>query len=530
MSVSNRRMDFDKKISDFVTLCKDIFNGTDNERKNKLMDAIDEINLLKGIYEKKENGTKRKLSDGLQNCFPIKKTRSDEISVDLPNELWQKVFSYLPTRTILGKVARVCKRFYEITKNPSILSNVTLKKIYSEDSDDYDAITNLLKRSSCLNEVSIIDCDRYEELIETTIKSNRKLNTLKLITYKRVPDFSEDDNVAEIAEIKPELSLKCITKIEKFRKGLSNLHLKVSLSEKVVKQVLVFENLKSLTIEDVDLRLRPRHFVLMANNFKHLEELVLHVRAILQDPEISVVDNLKTAMRSFFKSQSHSLKSLWIKEADPKVVSLFANIDECKNLERFSIAPFGRQEYSIWNSEDSLDKNEVEALCCLKNLKCLDVYVNDSLPPNDESLWKTLFTKCNFEKLEELCFGPSIDEEGLKFLPDCPKLRELDLSESNLELNDNGMRALLVKFPVLKKLNILTLQDAELSEKLLCDIISCGVYVETDIDVMDRLDDYSNYSIRVENVQNEMDWCTSFSTKNEWVTWNIEEVENDDDD
>ena len=126
-------------------------------------------------------------------------------------------------------------------------------------------------------EVTIIDCDRYENLIETALKSNRKMNTLKLITHTDFisDDESDDDNESDFGSvvIRPQLAAKCINKIKRFGKSLRNLHLKVTISEKVLRQILTFENLKSLTIEDGDLRLRPRHFVSMAKNFKNLEEI-----------------------------------------------------------------------------------------------------------------------------------------------------------------------------------------------------------------------------------------------------------------
>ena len=518
MSFSNQSLDYKSKFAEFIFFCTDIFGQSDNDRKIELMDAIEEVRWK--MMFKTGNGMKRNLSNGLQNCTPIKKARLDEISVDLPNELWQKVFSYLPTRTILGKVAKVCKRFYEITRNPSMLSNVSLRKIGNGNHDD---VINVLKRSTCLNEVIIIDCDRYENLIETALKSNRKMDTLKLITHTHT-DFISDDEIDDDNEsdfgsvvIRPQLAAKCINKIKRFGKSLSNLHLKVTISEKVLRQILTFENLKSLTIEDGDLRLRPRHFESMAKNFKNLEEIVLHVKGIT--PEASNVTDLKPSLKEFFKSQSHSLKSLWIKERE-KCFNLFGDIDECSNLERFSTSSSG-----IWNFERyTLAKNEVEALCRLKHLKYLDVDLEDSW--NRDSLWKSLFAKTNFEKLETLCLGHSIEEEDLEFLQVCPKLTVLDLSKSTLELNDNQIKVLLMKLPLLKKLNIQSLYKGGLSEKLLHEVISHGIYVEMDTNVMARLDDYSNFSIRLVNLQNQIDW--HISMKNEWTTWNAEEAEKDD--
>ena len=50
-------------------------------------------------------------------------------STDLLDEIWRKIFSYLPTDVILGKISRVCKRFNELTKDPTLLESIKVNDI-----------------------------------------------------------------------------------------------------------------------------------------------------------------------------------------------------------------------------------------------------------------------------------------------------------------------------------------------------------------------------------------------------------------
>ena len=170
---------------------------------------------------------------------------------DLLDEIWRKIFSYLPTDVILGKISRVCKRFNELTKDPTLLESIKVKDI-----TDYekDYVFKVLERSKCLRKLSIIDCDNYKDILSVTLKSNSKLKTLILCHHRRDEDeLCDDDTVGMIA-----------TNCE----NLEHLYIRVSTTNSVLKQISSLNQLKTLHISNRNTVINADNIEEMANNFK----------------------------------------------------------------------------------------------------------------------------------------------------------------------------------------------------------------------------------------------------------------------
>ena len=71
-------------------------------------------------------GAKRKNNKKQQK--PSKKLKEDKFvsktTPAFPNEVWLKIFGYLPTNEILLQISRVCKRFYELSKDSSLITEI----------------------------------------------------------------------------------------------------------------------------------------------------------------------------------------------------------------------------------------------------------------------------------------------------------------------------------------------------------------------------------------------------------------------
>ena len=102
--------------------------------------------------------SKRKNENGQQKQSKI--IKKDQVVIKttpaFPNEVWLKIFGYLPTKDILMQISRVCKHFYELSKDSSLITEIIVKFA------DYDQNTAknacmAISRSRCLEKLSI-DC------------------------------------------------------------------------------------------------------------------------------------------------------------------------------------------------------------------------------------------------------------------------------------------------------------------------------------------------------------------------------------
>ena len=191
----------------------------------------------------------RKISPYSDSC-----NRQEFKNIDQLDEIWRKIFSYLPTNDILGKIARVCKRFYEITKDPTLLKSIKVKNITNYESEN---IFKVLERSKCLRKLWIIDCDNYKDILSVTLESNSKLKTVILC---HEDEMCDDEAVGIIAK-------NC--------NNLENLYIQMSISNSALKLIASFNQLKTLHINNENVTIAPDIIDEMANNYSRLE--IFHV-------------------------------------------------------------------------------------------------------------------------------------------------------------------------------------------------------------------------------------------------------------
>ena len=191
-----------------------------------------------------------------------KTTKSHDI--DLLDEIWRKIFSYLPTNDVLGKVARVCKRFYEITKDPTLLKSITVKKFTDY---DHDYIFKVLERSKCLKKLSLIDCDNYKDILSVALKSNSNLKTLILCHHKSDihPIFNElivEDELCDDETVRM-IATNC--------RHLDHLYIQMPLSHAALKLIASLHQLKTLHIQNGRTIISPDIIDQIAKNYTKLE-------------------------------------------------------------------------------------------------------------------------------------------------------------------------------------------------------------------------------------------------------------------
>ena len=65
---------------------------------------------------------------------------------DLPDEILLKIFFYLKTSEVLNKVSLVCKHFYRLSQDPSVIKEIFLKPNTINDTQLGD-VTDAISRS-----------------------------------------------------------------------------------------------------------------------------------------------------------------------------------------------------------------------------------------------------------------------------------------------------------------------------------------------------------------------------------------------
>ena len=97
--------------------------------------------------------------------------------MDLPNEIWMKILSYLPTHDILKNFNLTCKQFHSLAINPSAIKSLQLKLKNIREKTQYQNIVKVLNHSKSLNEFIIEGSGLINHFIAHALKS-KLLKTL----------------------------------------------------------------------------------------------------------------------------------------------------------------------------------------------------------------------------------------------------------------------------------------------------------------------------------------------------------------
>ena len=101
--------------------------------------------------------------------------------MDLPNEIWMKILTFLPTNDILKNFNLTCKYFHSLATNPCVIESLQLELENAKESSHYQEIVKLLNRSKTLNKLSINGHGRVNHILAHGLKLNN-LKTLEVST------------------------------------------------------------------------------------------------------------------------------------------------------------------------------------------------------------------------------------------------------------------------------------------------------------------------------------------------------------
>ena len=492
-------MELPKKVSDALATLQDFLANCDENDRNKVHESMKDI----VARNDKPRGRKRKVSEiidelGESMHVKVKKVDGGKIlitaqektvkhGISLPDEIWSKIFSYLPTKTILGTLTQVSRHFNQIATNPTLITNL---KIHGLMSSERRNVIKVIERSMCLSELSISEFNDCKKLLPIALKSCPKLKTLKIGYGSQTitSPFSDDDEDGdEDEDRKLELDSETAQAITEFA-SLENLNINLLLSREAMEKIVSIKKLKTLAITSYRMKITHEDVEAIAN-FDHLENLSLNFGGTtvgfgLHDIQMANHrnDQIKGAMNTLFDKQESALKRLTIQSdcLTKTHVGILETLDLCKNLEVFG------------NGNLPLNKTEIEALCRLPKLKKIRLMIpsihrsaaifalvnqgNPGNPPNPniaaKANFKAFVTNGLFEELEHLNLSENdyFDHETMKCLSvrSLPKLKSLNLNHcEKLKLNDDLLLKLADNCPNLKFLHLFDVGVRDVSDEVI---------------------------------------------------------------
>ena len=488
--------EFDKSIQDFEKFTREVFNGSNENEKEKLHKKLEQFTTFKAYYIKKHES--EKFEDMLEHSrkrqlisteyFSSKRKKVDSSKLfELPNEIWLKIMSYLKTSHLLKRFNLVCKHFNALSLDSSAIKIIPLREI--EKRESYHKAVTVLKRCKALREVHIDDCAYMKDLIGHALKSSAGLRKLKiegktvsvkifknlkiwqgLQTLELISTEIENATLMEVAKIKTlkSLKMKHCNQIDNFRRTKITKDFIKALNENC-KQ---FEGLDIEFVDDVDVQGIAKLKALKSFKFSFSGLNAEEIKALAQCDKLETIDlcfadkdssKVASELNNLFLKRKSSLKHIKISnESKPRQsnISFLDNLTLCENLETIVARLDG------FINSDSL---KIFQLHGLKKLKLTGKY---HLP---RELRKSLVTNDFMANLEELEASSDIfrtSDPQLIFL--LPKLKILRLIHHPWVLQYNKKQLVMnqMNCPLLERL---FLQDFDTEYPFNIDALSCLV-------------------------------------------------------
>ena len=410
-------------ITNIEKFAKEVFSsGTEGKFQVRFMKTLDKIMKLG-----KSQNIKWLPSVESEKFMPSKKIKLDlERKIDLPNEIWCKIFKNLPSKEVYQSLNLVSKRFQSLALNSGVLRIINIARMIF-DEEDHDEKMNFLKNSSVpikfLYGRPISNKDFSKAISEAQ-------NLKSLVFDSRGRNWFQLRNAATLKQSKIELEHL-------------ELH-RISVTPQVLIEISKIKTLKTFRIlKQGKVVITPEVVNAFAENENQLEHIQFkdpHDLADVCIDDQEFCKELNKALNNFLKKKSSTLKSLkyinWDSLGVTSTVRL-TNLKLCQKVEEFC---------------GELRAHDIESLVKLPRLKKLRLSKLENP--------KYLFDNLNLSHLKYLfVFGYSkwsknkdtICQEVPKHY--FPNLQRLFISESRVGLNEDFFSNMIENAPKLKSID-----------------------------------------------------------------------------
>ena len=189
-------------VQNFENLVKEVFLSNNENQKNEILEKVESIlkicktstvsnyenprpakRLKVELMDKVDSNLanfKKNLQGPQKNTIFVEDTKVD--SSKLPNELWMKILTYLPTRDIFATFALVNKHFHRLTLDPRSIKYLQIRDIDSDCMDQLYNMKKVLKRCKNLKELSITKTtyDYNDAFVMEAMEITKNLESVKI--------------------------------------------------------------------------------------------------------------------------------------------------------------------------------------------------------------------------------------------------------------------------------------------------------------------------------------------------------------
>ena len=351
--------------------------------------------------------------------------KSDPHILDFPEEVLLKIISYLPTYDILLRVGLVCKRFYNLSKTPTLIEELSFND--NIDTSTLNSFSDVLKSSKNLKKLCIGGfVEGKENLISVGFKNCPKICQLeiKCDRYCNIPtDYS--------------LSDECMRTIADFGKGLQILNLQNTNFSTDVGSALVaqLKNLRHVNLEGCNVFSTDDDLSALTDNCKNLVSLnIMHCTMIDGNNWIGLEEHYN----AFLMKKKATLKSLCVQGGGNDSWGLqfsndfYKHLSECQELE----------ELLIFYEKEHLTSFQTDAISKLHKLKKLELhslcdFAIDTIDTSDytKKIYINMFSNRKLSNLRELklihCEEILKDVVLMNIAIECPDIEVLEIDQIN---------------------------------------------------------------------------------------------------
>ena len=294
--------DFNNTLNTIDKFVKEVLNGRNSFEEQKLSEKILQLNQL--CYVSKKRNAESILS-------------KTDVTGNVPNEIWMKIIGYLKTEDVFLGFGQVCKRFNDLTHDPTAIKSFEFLNGDSILSTGIEKVLKILRRSKSLKRIVL---DRYADFfIEDAVFSNPQLKSVTLYGI-------QNDSFSKIVE--------SLTKA----KGIKHLEILNSyygykpFDVKLLMNIADIKNLKTLRL-NLSMGIDADFIKKISVSCSNLETIELS-NYEWKDPGMQI------AFDKLFKERKETLKSFILLNCfsgDNVNCNILRNLCLCQNLEELSV-------------------------------------------------------------------------------------------------------------------------------------------------------------------------------------------------
>ena len=256
--------------------------------------------------------------------------------IDLPNEIWTKIFKNLPSKDVYGSLTLVNKRFQSLALDSGALRSI----LFESDHDQIQKNMKILKTCTQPRIEIVFENSNNSEIFSLT----QNIKSLKLSNEFWSTDMPDDESLL-VYEASLLINMKFIKNLINSENKLEHLELKgYQVSPNVMFEISKIKTLKTFRISDArKLIITPEVVNDFAENENQLENVEFDdFSGEYFDPHFDTFSNgfcngMYPALNNFLKKKSKTLKSLkniTVNYLEFDKVPL-TNLKLCQTLEEF---------------------------------------------------------------------------------------------------------------------------------------------------------------------------------------------------